>query len=217
MHAPAIPRVPLSPRRIGAMSVALGVHAIAFGILLLPPAALLRPAEVPLRESILAEILPQRVRPEPVPAPPIPPPPRRAPPTPAPRTLTPVLPVAPVVPFESEFVIQAAAADPGPVEETMQGGGGGPVTLAYRSAPPPPYPSIAIRRGLEGEVLLLVEVDAAGIPRSVEIARSSGHSVLDRAARDQVLARWRFHPAMSNGVPVTAIAEVPVLFRITRG
>lgn len=46
------------------------------------------------------------------------------------------------------------------------------------------YPPPAVIQGLEGEVVLLLTLDTAGRIRSVEIARSSGHELLDEAARD---------------------------------
>ncbi len=46
------------------------------------------------------------------------------------------------------------------------------------------YPPEAVRRGLEGEVLLLLTLDTAGRILSIAIARSSGHTLLDIAAQD---------------------------------
>ena len=46
------------------------------------------------------------------------------------------------------------------------------------------YPPEAIKRGLEGEVILLLMLDASGRVQSAEIARSSGHALLDDAALD---------------------------------
>ena len=44
------------------------------------------------------------------------------------------------------------------------------------------YPPEAVAAGLEGEVIVLLMLDGAGRVRSAEIARSSGHTLLDRAA-----------------------------------
>jgi protein TonB len=44
------------------------------------------------------------------------------------------------------------------------------------------YPPEAIRLGLEGDVILLLRLDGSGNIRSVAIARSSGHALLDQAA-----------------------------------
>lgn len=44
------------------------------------------------------------------------------------------------------------------------------------------YPPEAVAQGLEGEVILLLILNSAGQIESAEIARSSGHALLDRAA-----------------------------------
>lgn len=86
--------------------------------------------------------------------------------------------------------------------------------LEYASAPPPPYPREAMLDGTTGTVLLQVRVGIDGKPIEVTISRSSGSSLLDAAARRQVLARWSFRPAMRDGQPVEAIGLVPVEFRL---
>jgi protein TonB len=86
-------------------------------------------------------------------------------------------------------------------------------TLAYRSSPLT-FPSEAIRRHLHGTVLLRVLVDADGKPVQVDIAQSSGQTLLDRSAREQVLANWRFQPATVQGHAVQAWAKVPVSFEL---
>jgi len=84
-------------------------------------------------------------------------------------------------------------------------------TLAYRSAPLQ-FPMQALRQHMQGTVLLRVLVDETGIPVQVEVEHGSGHALLDRSAREQVLAHWRFQPAMVNGHAVRAWARVPVNF-----
>src|SRR5690242_4536750 len=64
-------------------------------------------------------------------------------------------------------------------------------SLAYRSAPLV-FPPQAIRQHMHGTVLLRVLVDEAGKPVDVIVERSSGYALLDRSAREQVLAGWRF-------------------------
>lgn len=88
------------------------------------------------------------------------------------------------------------------------------VQLQYASASPPAYPLEALRQGQGGTVLLQVLVDTDGKPLQVEVARSSGHRSLDRAAQRHVLARWTFRPAVQDGQPVQAIGLVPVEFAL---
>jgi periplasmic protein TonB len=77
----------------------------------------------------------------------------------------------------------------------------------------PNYPAGALRRGEQGSVLLRVTVSTEGRPLEVSLARSSGHQALDEAALS-ALHHWRFNPATRGGLPVLAVAEVPVRFRL---
>lgn len=81
--------------------------------------------------------------------------------------------------------------------------------------PKPAYPRIALRRGIEGLVLLHVDVDERGYPVDIQIRKSAGFKPLDIAAL-RAVRRWRFLPAQRNGVAVRASIEVPVRFRIDR-
>ena len=86
-------------------------------------------------------------------------------------------------------------------------------SLAYRSAPLS-FPAQAVRQHMHGTVLLRVLVDERGKPIEVSIEQSSGYKVLDRSAREQVLAGWRFQPASVAGHAVRAWARVPVNFEL---
>ncbi len=104
-------------------------------------------------------------------------------------------------------------AHPAPVQQAYSP----PVGRAgYLSNPRPAYPMLARKRGWEGMVTLLVEVAADGHPVSVEIKRSSGHSVLDNCAVAAV-RQWRFQPARRGGSAVTASVEVPIRFDLQEG
>ena len=76
---------------------------------------------------------------------------------------------------------------------------------------PPAYPRRARRRGLEGDVVLVVHVDAGGAVTYIKIERSSGHTALDAAAV-YAAQRWRFKPATRNGQPVRDVLMQPVRF-----
>jgi len=93
--------------------------------------------------------------------------------------------------------------------------GNNDATIAYETATPPAYPIIALREGVQGTVLLRVLVDETGKPVQVVILKSSGSRDLDNAARDHVLAAWRFHPAQRDGRAVQAWAQVPVRFSLS--
>ena len=113
------------------------------------------------------------------------------------------------VPPHSEPTLLPGSAMPGPAAAPA------PVeaSLAYRSAPLH-FPTMALRQRMHGTVLLRVLVDETGKPLQVDVEQGSGYALLDRSARDQVLAGWRFQPAMVNGQAVRAWARVPVNFNL---
>lgn len=80
---------------------------------------------------------------------------------------------------------------------------------------PPPYPVEAFRAGIEGEVLLKVHVTSTGQVERVSISRSSGHSILDVAARDAV-KEWQGTPAQRNEQAVATVEYLPVRFQLRR-
>ena len=83
----------------------------------------------------------------------------------------------------------------------------------YRETPKPNYPESARRKGREGTVLLRVLVDDKGRAKSVEINKSSGDDMLDRAAREAI-ERWRFIPARYGEEAVESWIRIPVDFRL---
>jgi TonB family protein len=83
--------------------------------------------------------------------------------------------------------------------ESVTGSGGGSrgdsydfATFAVRYKDPI-YPRLAIKRELQGNVTVKVSVTAEGNPSNIEILKSSGHDLLDRAAID-AMSGWRFLP-----------------------
>lgn len=86
-----------------------------------------------------------------------------------------------------------------------------PVYPAYLNNPPPPYPKKAKRRRQEGIVELRVWVSGQGSVLRLQLFKTSGHPVLDRAALETV-GKWRFLPAKRNGVAVQSEVIVPIRF-----
>ncbi len=76
---------------------------------------------------------------------------------------------------------------------------------------PPEYPEEAARNGEHGTVILLIHVSPAGTTAGVDVTRSSGYVLLDRAAREAVL-RWRFLPAVKDGQPVASEMSMGFVF-----
>jgi protein TonB len=85
--------------------------------------------------------------------------------------------------------------------------------LGAAETPAPAYPTIARRRGVEGRVLVRLQVGADGHAVAATVEQTSGHDVLDRAAAE-TLATWRLTPAERGGRPVPATILVPIRFRL---
>lgn len=90
-------------------------------------------------------------------------------------------------------------------------GGDRPVPIEGQMRPPR-YPSVALRRGDAGDVVVRVDVDATGNPGGVTLVQRSGSRDLDRAAMEAV-RHWRFHPAQRNGQPVAGSTDIPFEFK----
>ncbi len=88
-----------------------------------------------------------------------------------------------------------------------------PAIPRYGENSPPGYPSIARRRGYEGTVLLSVKILANGAAGELSVKKSSGYSILDRAALKTV-KKWKFEPASLFGIPFTMWVDVPVRFEL---
>ena len=205
--------------------LALAVHAaVAWQLAHRPPAAqhqahlqdieLLRPAPPP-------EAPPPPAAPAPAPQPAR----VRAAPPPAVRTAaadaSPAPPQAVTIPENltapptPALVAAAPPAPPAPppaprVEEPLVEPS---ATAAYLNNPAPVYPKAAQRLGLQGRVLLRVQVLASGQPGQLEIKESSGQPLLDEAALKAVRG-WSFVPARRGSRAVDGWTTVPIEFRL---
>ncbi len=70
------------------------------------------------------------------------------------------------------------------------------------------YPPEAVARGLEGEVRLILKLSASGAVEDVNLAASSGHNVLDKAAIRAAYAMGKLTGASSREL------ILPVIFRL---
>jgi protein TonB len=85
--------------------------------------------------------------------------------------------------------------------------------VAYLNNPRPAYPPIARKLGLEGLVLLRVDVTATGAPEKIVVAQTSGASLLDEAAMKAVQG-WTFVPARRGDTAIAHPVEVPIRFQL---
>ena len=85
---------------------------------------------------------------------------------------------------------------------------------AYLRNPPPVYPRMLLRRGVEGSVLVRAQVLDDGRCSEVQLKESSGFDLFDRAALSAV-KDWQFVPARKGDQTVVAWVDVPIDFRIS--
>lgn len=83
----------------------------------------------------------------------------------------------------------------------------------YRINPAPNYPKLARRRGFQGTVILEVLVDENGRVGDLQVSKSSGYKILDRAAMASVKG-WAFVPGMRGGKKVEMWVKVPIRFQL---
>lgn len=86
---------------------------------------------------------------------------------------------------------------------------------AYLRNPPPNYPRMMLRRGVEGTVLVRAQVMDDGSCHHVQLKTSSGHRLLDEAALAAVKG-WHFMPARKGNQAIVAWVDVPIEFKISR-
>ena len=132
-------------------------------------------------------------------------------------------------PDPTEPILEQAPARPvreSTIDEVAQApstGGPAPAVAPRQAkidAPPKPnkaikpdYPKGARQRGEQGEVILEIRVNAAGIVDHVDVVSSSGFPELDEAAV-RAARTARFTPAKSGGSPVASTARLTLDFKL---
>ncbi len=110
---------------------------------------------------------------------------------------------------------QAPVTTQGKDQQTIKSMGGA-ISEAkpdYLQNPAPAYPEAARRRGHQGTVLLLANIDKSGVPVRINLEKSSGHALLDDAAIKAVKT-WKFNPAKLGDMPIESTVRVPIKFNL---
>ena len=210
LHSETRPELP----RILAIAAAIAVHAFAFLLLLIPLSRpMLQGLAEPAKPGVIFIDPEKKIIEKPVEIEAVKPVAPKPKPT---RTVPAVVPdVAPPVIVEGGSVATTSTSTDTATTTELGPAISGPMSvssLAYVSAPPPPYPRDAARAGAQGTVVLKILVDVDGTPLQVSVQESSGNRLLDRTAREHVLKHWRFQPAMRDGHGVQAYGLVPIDF-----
>ena len=79
----------------------------------------------------------------------------------------------------------------------------------------PRYPRLLKKLGIEGTVILFVEIKSDGTVGEVEVKKSlkAGKGGLDEAAIKAV-KKWKFEPAKNAGKPITVWVNLPITFTL---
>ncbi|MET0845889.1 MAG: energy transducer TonB [Pseudomonas sp.] len=235
----ALSRLHSTPKRVLSRreGVLLGVFALVLhGAVIAwvnqnpPPALPVVPPEIPPMTIEFSQPAPPLVEPpppEPIAQPVVEPPPpvedelavKPPPPKPVPKPKPVVKPAPkPVAKPAEQPPVPSAPPQPVAAPAPPAPPAPKPVTPASASAGylknlAPEYPSLALRRGWEGTVLLRVHVLASGKPGEIQIQKSSGRDQLDEAALAAV-KRWSFVPAKQGDIAQDGWVNVPIDFKI---
>jgi protein TonB len=82
-------------------------------------------------------------------------------------------------------------------------------------SPPPGYPEIARRAGVEGTVWVKIWVDKEGKARKAQILKSDAE-LFNQSAIDAAM-QWVFTPAVMNNGPVAVWVSIPFKFKLNQG
>ncbi|OMO40298.1 MULTISPECIES: energy transducer TonB [Stenotrophomonas] len=188
----------LSWPRIVGIAFVIALHLAAFMMLLIPAVA---PKAVAEKErNVMVTI---------VDAPP-PPVKNLSPPKPSPVPPPPQAPVVDVPePRPSDIVTPPSPPAPPAPATSIEAS----VDISSKAMNPPRYPPAAFRAGIQGEVILIIDVDANGNVTNVTVEKSSRNRDLDRAAMEAA-RKWRFNAAESGGKKAAGRVRVPVNFAL---
>ncbi len=216
-------RAQTETRRL-AWAVSITLFFLTIGVLGARYPTLLQRVLPPYEQTMTEPIV---LQPDPLPLPPDPgdpaPPPDPTQPDPQPPAVPeppkgsgpfPIPPVPPGQPPKGDPLPSPAPGFPGtnspPVTPLPPGGSSG-------HHPPPIYPAKLLKAGVQGTVVIKIEVDALGRKQAVEVKVSSGHRELDDHAKKWIQQYWTQFP--STGGP--QIYHTPLTFVIapagTRG
>ncbi|MEC5387581.1 energy transducer TonB [Uliginosibacterium sp. H3] len=118
---------------------------------------------------------------------------------------TPPAPPTPPAPAPQPQAVQASAP---PIDPNLK------PSVDCTQSPQPVYPAASKTLGEEGSVLLRMQVDERGRPLRVEVEKSSGHTRLDRSARETIASSW-VCPLRQGKQGYTGWLRVPVVFELS--
>jgi protein TonB len=114
----------------------------------------------------------------------------------------------PVVKHElADKVVKKIEENPTPVQADTE------AKLAGGYQVIPQYPEGLRRRGIEGTVLLNIEILPNGSVGEIRVLQSAGYASFDNSAIEAV-RQWHFNSAIKSGIPVSSWIKLPVKFTL---
>ena len=107
-------------------------------------------------------------------------------------------------------------ASPAPPAPPRPRGITAPVSIGAAHTCTQRYPFLAVRLDQQGTTTVHFTVNTDGSVANVQLARSSGHEMLDEAAL-RCASVWRYRPAFEDGRPVTAPWTANIQWRLRNG
>jgi protein TonB len=124
--------------------------------------------------------------------------------------IKPLIRVAGVVGLVSALSVSTAGVQEGPVYQVGDEGVTPPRVVKEGR---PTYSPEAMRKKVQGEVVLKTIVNQKGDPTEIRIVQSLEESLDKEAVK--ALARWLFEPGRRNGDPVRVEVEVRLTFKVS--
>jgi periplasmic protein TonB len=123
-------------------------------------------------------------------------PPKPVPPT---HSLAAATPPPPAMPPASATVPDAATGS--------DSWGNGAIEIAFTTYSPSPAPDLSsLPRGVQGDVVVDVTIDAAGKVSNLALLHTIGYGIENSVL--STLKSWTFRPAMKDGTPIASVQEL---------
>jgi len=112
----------------------------------------------------------------------------------------------------TSFAATAQQSDPDKSKAEIPRAGVNGVSMPKcQSCPDPKYSQEARKKKYEGVVILFVTVTAEGRVTNVQVVKSLGMGLDEKAI--EAVRKWRFKPALKDGKPVDVQLPIEITFR----
>lgn len=124
--------------------------------------------------------------------------------------------------MDTEIDLDAPPPPPPPPPGATKKREESPIFLAWEEAPevirkpPPEYPEIAKKAGVEGTVILQIVIDEKGDVLEAEVVVANPPGIFEDAALEAIY-KWKFKPARQRDNPIKVRMAQRIIFQLTAG